>query len=354
MPVKHRWFQRSSRSPGDEAASALADARTLVDRGVPREAIERLTAANRRTRDARLERELVGLRHRAFALVDHTGPVRPPFEVRAAGTGGPLHSVAASDLSAETLSAGLAQHGCVLVRGLVDRGRVERLVDGIDRTFDAIDRALAGAPVSETEPWFVPFEPAAGGEYRIGGRHNWMRKSGGIWTADSPRMLFELLELVDDLGIGRLVTEYLGERPALSANKCTLRRVPVENTNAQWHQDGAFLGPQTRSVNFWLALSECGIDAPGLDIVPQRIDRVLPTGTDGALFDWAVAPAIVGEASDVPVIRPEFQPGDALLFDHLFLHRTAAVAGMTSERYAMETWFFAPSTYPEGQIPLLY
>jgi hypothetical protein len=27
---------------------------------------------------------------------------------------------------------------------------------------------------------------------------------------------------------------------------------------------------------------------------------------------------------------------------------------MTRERYAIETWFFAPSRYPDAQIPLLY
>jgi len=46
--------------------------------------------------------------------------------------------------------------------------------------------------------------------------------------------------------------------------------------------------------------------------------------------------------------------GDALLFDHFFLHRTGVAPGMTRERHAIETWFFAPSTYPDGQIPLVY
>ena len=45
----------------------------------------------------------------------------------------------------------------------------------------------------------------------------------------------------DDPDLARLLTDYLGERPILSANKCTLRRVPVE-ANTDWHQDGAFLG----------------------------------------------------------------------------------------------------------------
>ena len=64
---------------------------------------------------------------------------------------------------------------------------------------------------------------------------------------------------------------------------------------------------------------------------------------------------IVTEAAQgTPVIRPVFEPGDALLFDHLFLHRTAAEPTMARERYAMETWMFAPSDYPKGQIPITY
>ena len=62
---------------------------------------------------------------------------------------------------------------------------------------------------------------------------------------------------------------------------------------------------------------------------------------------------------------PVFEPGDALLLDHLTLHRTAVDAGMTNDRYAIETWLFAPSTYdamttkggqsyePRDQLPIL-
>jgi hypothetical protein len=165
-------------------------------------------------------------------------------------------------------------------------------------------------------------------------------------------MFRALVELIEDTGVLDLVTAYLGERPALSANKCTLRRVPLD-TNVGWHQDGAFLGQDVRALNLWLALGHCGTDAPGLDLVPRRIDRVVPAGTDGAMFDWSVAPDVVtAEAGEAGIIRPRFGPGDALLFDHLFLHSTAVEPEMTSERHAMETWFFAPSAYPEGQIPL--
>ena len=52
-------------------------------------------------------------------------------------------------------------------------------------------------------------------------------------------------------------------------------------------------------------------------------------------------------------MRPLFAPGDVLLFDHLFLHRTASEPTMTDTRYAIESWFFAPSAYPEKQVPIV-
>jgi hypothetical protein len=335
---------------------AVAGARTLVADGRPVDAIRLLTEANRVARSDALEKLLVEMRHESFATLDRRPPVPVPDKIVADPTydaRGALPELRPADLTVATLREGLSRHGCVLVRGLVPPERVDALVAGIDRALDACDASLAGADEAETMPWFAPFRPT-GGNYRVGGRRNWVRASGGVWTADSPRMLFELMEVVDETGVGDLIAAHLGERPALSANKCTLRRVPID-TNTDWHQDGAFLGEGARTIDLWLSLSHCGRDAPGLDIVPRRIDHVVQTGTEGAFFDWSVSPAVVDDvAGETPVIRPEFAPGDALLFDHLLLHRTAAGPEMTRERYAIETWFFAPSAYPDGQIPLVY
>lgn len=338
------------------AAAALSRAERLAAAGDPVEAIGLLTAANRAGRDPGIERRLVELRHEAFSPVP---PVDRPPVVGAEPPGpGPVRAlpeVRPSDLDVGVLRRGLARHGCLLVRGLVAPGRAAELAAGIDTALEAFDRtadvpSAGGEP--DTDGWYVPFRPRPGA-YRVGGRRDWVRASGALWTADSPRMLFELTELVEATGIGDLVREHLGERPALSANKCTLRRVPV-TTNAGWHQDGAFLGRDVGTLNLWLSLSHCGEDAPGLDIVPRRFDDVVETGTGGAFFDWAVGDEVAQrEAGDTGILRPAFAPGDALLFDHLLLHRTAVSPEMTRERHAIETWFFAPSTYPEGQIPLV-
>jgi hypothetical protein len=326
-------------------------ARDLASAGQVLEALSELTQANRRHADAAVEEELVGLRHAAFDVIDRK-PAVGDRRIRAQPPQpGGLPELTKSELTVATLRHGLATHGCVLVRGLITSTQAVDLTRGIDRALAACDAGLAGAARQDTTPWFAPFEPASG-EYRIGGRRRWMRASGGMWTVDSPRMLFELLEVFDATGIAALVADHFGERPVLSANKCNLRRVPVD-TSTNWHQDGAFLGAEVNSVNVWLGLSHCGVDAPGLDIVPQRVDTLLETGTEGAIFDWSVGHDVVSDLG-VPVLRPELGPGDALLFDHLFLHRTGVDPGMTRERYAIESWFFAPSSYPEGQIPIVY
>ena len=45
-----------------------------------------------------------------------------------------------------------------------------------------------------------------------------------------------------------------------------------------------------------------------------------------------------------------------MLFDHLCLHRTAIEPTMKKTRYAIESWFFAPSVYPDPvkQVPLAF
>ncbi len=132
-----------------------------------------------------------------------------------------------------------------------------------------------------------------------------------------------------------------GERAFLSIGKSTLRIVPPD-AGAGWHQDGSFLGPDIRTVNVWLALSDCGEDAPGLDVYPRRLNGLAETGTRGAFDWWVVGDGVVEDMSQTaPVVAPVFKAGDAMLFDQLYLHRTGVRPGMTRERLAIGSWFFA-------------
>ena len=82
---------------------------------------------------------------------------------------------------------------------------------------------------------------------------------------------------------------------AAAANKSTLRKAEPSVPGA-WHQDGSFLG-NVRALNVWLSLSHCGDVAPGLDVVPKRLDKYVKTGTEGTYLGFQVSTAMAEEAA---------------------------------------------------------
>jgi hypothetical protein len=336
-------------SAADRSRQALVAATALAREGRFAEAIAYATAQNRELRDPQIDYRLVKWRHAAFeatpvpARRDWPPAVEDPFP----DASGPPE-IAASALTKEMLAAGILHHGGLIVRGLITETEAASLADGITHVFEALDAAKSQASLQETLPWYAPFS-INGTDTTIPMRRAVVQKAGAaVWTLDSPRMLFDLIDLFERRGILRMVTEHLGERPVFSVEKATLRLVP-STTGSDWHQDGAFLGADIRAVNVWLALSDCGVDAPGLDLMPRRVPYVVETGTHGAKFDWTVGEEkVILEGRGTPIARPVYRAGDAVLFDQLYLHRTGVRPGMTKDRWAIESWLFAPSTLPAG------
>jgi len=333
-----------------EAAGVDADVERLAKEGRYDDAIKSLTELNRRTPTIHAERRLVGLRHEAFFALSHDVPADPwppVAEDLFAGIIG-IPEVDVIDFSVETLRAGVQKKGSLIVRGLFDPDVCTRLRESIPLAFAAYDEFEAGVSGVENSPWYWPLHVPTDIIERP-----WLRDGGGVLAADSPRIFFDLLEAVESTAVLDVVSAHFGERPALSVKKTTLREVQPD-TNTSWHQDGAFLGAGIRTVNVWVALSPCGVDAASLDVVPRRLDHIVPTGIDGAAYDWSVSDKSAEQAANgLEIVRPVFEPGDAIVFDEMNLHRTGAGPGLTKPRYAVEIWFFAPSTYPMAQIPLL-
>jgi hypothetical protein len=357
-----RFRKRGTLDP----ARAIVAADELFARGEFAGAIELLTEANRRGRDDRLDQRLVGMRFDAFARTDWSGArANVPESVADRFPDAGIPEIAGAELNVDLVRSAVSKHGCCLVRGLVPPDRVDLLVNDIDRALAGYDTSVGHSNLPAAPPWFVPFGREAG---RIERRVR--RDVGGVLAVDSPPALFDVIETFESVGIRRLVGEFLGEQPALLAKKWTLRRVPHDSRESGWHQDGAFMGGDIRSLNVWLSLSHCGDDAPGLDIVARRLDEIVATGSDGAMLEWTVGPGMVEQVARGTVTRPIFEAGDALIFDHMLLHRTAVDPGMMRDRYAVEAWFLAPSTYgsmitaeagadgagvkPRDQLPMLY
>jgi hypothetical protein len=172
-----------------------------------------------------------------------------------------------------------------------------------------------------------------------------------VLAVDSPKLSAQMIDLFRTATLPRLVEGYLGETPLISLQKTTLRKAEPSVPGA-WHQDGSFMG-DVRALNLWLSLSRCGDQSPGLDLVPRRLDYLVTQQTDEAVLSIQVSQAMAEKAAaDRPIIRPVFEPGDALLFDDLFLHQTGSDPSMPKPRYAVENWFFGASGFPAEYGPL--
>lgn len=282
----------------------------------------------------------------------------PPQAEDVFGESVAIPDLPAADLNDATLTAALRTKGGVVVRGLITDSKAAELRGYVDKALGLLNDQRSGKPIDSDE----------------GGQAAWRRELrdpdtdqllGVRWRADnalfpgessvgdSPHIAEKLVKMYRDVGLTQMIGSYLGEQPAVSLEKWTLRCVPPP-TNTSWHQDGAFLGGETRTVNVWIALTDCGVDASGLDIVPMKFDDIVETGTGGAFFRWDVGKDVVaGILGEQEVFTPVFKAGDAFIFDQFVLHRTGVKEGLTKDRYALETWFFAPSHFPQDYHGIL-
>ena len=328
-----------------------AAAKAAPDAGPLFAEIEQLSARNRSSREPGTERRIRALRHEAGAKLAGAGSGAPDFakpDYKALpGTDG-IPEVQAADLTPELLRAAMLRHGSLLVRGVMERERATAFADEIETALES--RASLASGGGAAEGYYEEFDPGPPVDLALA--RKWVG-DGGMWAADSPKLMFEMFDAFERCGLRRVIHGYLNEVPAISIEKCTLRRVMPDSDSA-WHQDGAFLG-RVRALNVWLSLSRCGDTAPGLDVVPERMEEIVPTGTEGAIFNWSISPQEVEKVTtQTGVVRPIFEPGDALLFDEMNLHSTAADPAMPNPRYAIESWFFGLSGFPAEYVPIAY
>jgi hypothetical protein len=248
-----------------------------------------------------------------------------------------------ASVSASALHAAIDTHGSLIVRGLLSPARAASLRTAAAAANAARQAVQEGRGTPDDAAWYHEFgdDPET--------RSREFTSSDGVLAADSPRGFFELLESFREAGLDRLARDFLGAEPALSVEKSVLRRVTPQWA-ASWHQDGAFLGERIRTLDVWIALTPCGVTAPGLELLPRRVDRVLPTG---AFFSWDLSWEVIGrEFPGFTTVHPVFEPGDAILFDQLCVHRTGHREGMTDARLAVECWFFAAPDLPAAYTGL--
>jgi len=233
------------------------------------------------------------------------------------------------DLDVQNLAGGLLFHGALVVRGFFTRDDVALLQSHLESMLAARDTTVA--------------EGVALGYFSV-----------------SPLALADLLTIYRSRGFSDTLRTYLGGRPVMHAHRIKLTR-NARAAGLPWHQDGAYYLGQCHSVNAWVALTEVGANCPGLDIIPRRLDEVLGF-TPEMLANLDRPPALTYLKDRPPqplsdildktrASTPILDPGDAVLFDEMTLHRTGVAPWKVPSRDLATTWFFAPSRYPRTDYP---
>jgi len=132
-----------------------------------------------------------------------------------------------------------------------------------------------------------------------------------------------------------------------------LHLYPPEHAPHVWHQDGAlgfdFLAQGNAeleseallpTVTCWIALSLCGVDAPGLEFVSQPIEELL---LPVELTDKKIS----GRFSEDSFWKPQMEAGDAIVFRGGTLHRTHVTKQMQANRTSVELLFVAKDNIPQ-------
>lgn len=352
--------ETSTSRPAIDHANLRSEADRMFAEGDAHAAVDLLQGAYLDQPDPETASHLIDLRARAVlpGMVEPSAAPWPPtYDDPFPEVGDDrVPEVTVDSMSVRKLAGGVEHHGAVAVRGALSPDLADRVVEVILATEEHRD-APAGTP-PPADRTYEPFN-GIGAEpspelLKLRQQRKMVAMQGGTWLADSPTGTAIALGALYTTGIVELMTEHFGARPCFSLQKSTLRRSLPEDKVAGWHQDGSFLGTDARTMNVWIALSDCGgeVPSPGLELIPKRVDEILPL--DGGLGRVSISRETIAAASDhVPSIVPRFNKGDALIFDQYFVHRSYFASGMTEDRFALECWMFASGHTPSAYIPLL-
>ena len=169
----------------------------------------------------------------------------------------------------------------------------------------------------------------------------------------------ELLDSVTTGSAGMWIRNILGWRLLCNLDQSWVRRqyapsrYPPLHAPHGWHQDGAlkfdFQSHSSRGlppnavlnmVTCWISLDPCGLDAPGLELITERLGSLVsPRELQMEFLQTRFTPKRFW--------RPSLELGDALLFRGDILHRTHVVPEMTKDRTSIELRFFSAVSIPE-------
>ncbi len=233
--------------------------------------------------------------------------------------------------------------GCFVVRNAIDVGFLKKLRKKADVVYEKYDNQVSRTTIDNNF-----YE----GLYRYGhirfqhlAEHNEKPDNPFVYAVENVVHSPAVLPVVGSLGESIAV---------LPRNSLFRRKIPAVQRPIPFHQDAYFLGLGVGAVvNFWIPLVDCGSDAPGLELIPKRLDhlfKIYSPGTEEVSYDSAAIPETVIQThlGSTDTLCPIMKIGDAIAFLSTTLHRTFETPGMTRPRINIEMRFCSRALLPAG------
>lgn len=234
-----------------------------------------------------------------------------------------IPEISSRDLTPKAIASGVLFHGALLVRGLYNGEQLRNLSNAAE------------------------FEYA--------------KKIRDPKSIISTFSFCKLMEAYEQSGLLSAVKGYLGEDSVIALERARLRyRDKQAGSGLAWHQDGSYFGQKCYALNCWAAITECGRNNTGLSIVPRRNhERLGADEIEKSKMKFGKASLDYGNKilkkyipDEQGIVSPVFQPGDAIIFDEMTLHRTASVPKVSMHQIVSISWFFSQSRLPIYKTPL--
>jgi hypothetical protein len=316
--------------------------------------IEKSAALLRSDESLEEAQRLLRLRWRAGGWAVRSAQAKSGYHLEGAPDLPPADEIQVSQLTPEIARATLARNGNLVLRGLIPSDaaddfvqRINGVVDGFQSTVKT--RGLGG---KSADLGYIAFRPPPPDRKFVADNRKYLAiEEISALTVDSPLLFERLVHYLKASGIVGIAERIFGERPVAGIQKSAVRRMPLGHP-AGWHQDLGAVGAGTKAIALWIPFSPCGRDAAGFEYVRRRFNGPVPQMND-SVMPWVIADDTVTSVQDgADVVTPEFNPGDAVMFDQYSLHRGASYPHMTKWRWSIDTWLFAPSSLPPHITPM--
>lgn len=240
--------------------------------------------------------------------------------------------------------AALDRYGAALIRGAVPKETVQRYRDGLDRLY-RLHREGEVTDIPENERRALD--------------------RGDVW----PNALGKYIGLSFSAYFAAPFLRTIVDRVLVSAvpNNQTILTVEASpkalNNGIAMHTDGIVLGTAEASISLWSPLHPCGVDAPGLSLIPasrQAVTDYLRAKFPGkelpgwsSMTEWNSTGAFDEaslSAAFAPAWSPALEAGDVIVFTNWTLHGSQVRPEMKAKRSAIVQRWCSPSWRLAGPV----